>query len=120
MVTVPFAIREDYWETFELQDEDVEFLYNPLLELETPLTSQELVAALVKERIRREKDALESQRMTGGDLYQPKGTYTPEQSLIFPSLNWRRGKVAGVRPGQNPDLGDFQVIQVAFEDGEKR
>lgn len=120
MVTVPFAIREDYWETFELQDEDVEFLYNYLLELETPLTSQELVTALVKERIRREKDALESQRMTGGDLYQPKGTYTPEQSLIFPSLDWRRGKVVDVRPGQNPDLGDFQVIQVAFEDGEKR
>jgi len=120
MVTVPFSIQEDYWENFELQDDDIEFLYNNLLEAETPLTSQELVAALVEERIRRERLALEQQRTAGGDLYQPKGSYTDDQRLIFPALNWRRGRVAGVRPGKNPDLGAFQVIQVAFEDGEQR
>lgn len=120
MVTVAFSLREDYWENFELQDEDVEFLYNHLLELETPLNTQELVSALVAERIRREKQAIDLQRTSGGDLYQPKGSYETEQNLVFPALNWQRGKVINVRPGQNPDLGKFQVIQVQFGNGEKR
>jgi hypothetical protein len=120
MVTVSFSIREDYWENFELQDEDIEFLYNYLLETETPLTSQELVTALIDERIRREKLAVEQSRTAGGDLYQPKGSYSADQNLIFPAFDWRRGKVTAVRPGQNPDLGSFQVIQVLFEAGEKR
>ena len=118
MVTVPFSIRDDYWESFELKEEDIEFLYNYLLELETPLTSEELVAALVEERIRREKQAIEQQRTSGGDLYQPKGSYETGQYLIFPAQDWRRGQVMEMRPGKNPELGDFQVIKVAFENGE--
>ncbi len=110
------AIGEDYWENFKLQDEDIEFLYNYLLETETPLTSQELIEALGKERIRRRKIEIEQQRMSGGDLYQPKLSFKVEQNLIFPALNWKHGKVAGVRPGLNPEIGDFQVIQVEFPD----
>lgn len=120
MVTVSFSIREDYWDSFELQEADIEFLYNYLLELETPLTSKELVRALVEERIQREKESIEEQRSSGGDLYQPKNSYEVGQTLIFPALSWRQGKVHDIRPGKNPDLGEFQVIQVAFENGEKR
>ena len=117
MVTVNLSIGEDYWENLELQDEDIEFLYNHLLDLETPLTSRELVGALVEDRIRREKLAVEQQRSSGGDLYQPKGSFSEGQKLVFPALNWRNGQVVAIRPGKNPDLGDFQVIEVAFEDG---
>lgn len=120
MVTVPFSLNENYWEEFELQDDDVEFLYNHLLEAETPLTTEELVRALVEERIRREKHSLEQQRVSGGDLYQPKGSFAAQQKLTFPALNWRRGEVTQVRPGRNPELGEFQVIEVLFEDGDKR
>lgn len=119
-MTVKLSMGEDYWETFELQNEDTEFLYNYLLEIETPLTSTELIDALVEERIRRQRQDLERQRTTGGDLYQPKQTYTVNQSLIFPALNWQHGQVSAVRPGQNPDLGAFQVIQVTLEDGSQR
>ena len=119
MAKVSFALQEDYWENFELQNEDIEFLYNHLLELETPLTSSELVAALVKERIRREKQALEQQRSSAGDLYMPKSAYTLNQNLVFPALDWRRGKVVNIREGRNPDMGSFQVIQVAFDKGEE-
>jgi hypothetical protein len=118
MVMAPFALREDYWDTFELREEDVEFLYNLLLEAETPLTTPELVEALVKERIRQEKIALEQQRTSGGDLYMPKEHYTVDQNLIFPALDWKRGKVVNLRPGYNPDLGDFEVVQVRFDNGE--
>jgi hypothetical protein len=117
---VTFTMGEDYWEAFKLQDEDIEFLYNHLLELETPLTSQELVAALVEERIRLQKVVLEHQRTAGGDLYKPKDTFSLKQELIFPALGWQHAEVTQIRPGHNPDLGEFQVIQVSFTDGSQR
>lgn len=116
-MTVTLTMDEGYWESFKLQEQDIEFIYNYLLETETPLTPQELVAALIDEHIRHQKIELERQRTSGGDLYQPKGTYKSRQKLIFPALNWQRGEVVGIRPGRNPELGDFQVIQVAFADG---
>ncbi|HSO26834.1 MAG TPA: hypothetical protein VLS48_02105, partial [Anaerolineales bacterium] len=115
---VSFSIQEDYWENFELQEADIEFLYNTLLELETPLTSAELIRLLVEERIQREKAVIEEQRSSGGDLYEPKGEYTTGQALIFPAVGWRRATVAQVRPGKNPDLGEFQVVEVTFDNGE--
>lgn len=120
MVNLTYSLREGYWEDFQLEDDDVEFLYNLLLERETPLTGRDLVLALVNERIRREKIALEQRRTSLGDIYQPKSVYQPKQSLVFPALGWQPGKVISTRPGKNPDLGDFQVIQVAFDRGEQR
>jgi hypothetical protein len=120
MTVAPFSLREDYWTTFELQEEDIEFLYNYLLEKETPLTSIEVVSALVEERIHREKSIIERQRTAKGALYFPKEHYEPDQNLVFPALFWRQGKVENVRPGRNPDLGTFEVIRVRFENGEMR
>jgi hypothetical protein len=117
MVMSPFRLREDYWETFELHEEDIEFLYNILLETEEPQTSSELVENLVSERIRIEKQLIETQRSSGGQLYMPKERYEINYALVFPALNWQKGKVTGKRPGHNPDIGDFEVIEVAFEDG---
>ncbi len=114
------TMGEDYWESFKLIDEDIEFLYNFLLETETPLTSNELLEALIKERIQRRRMEVERQRMAGGDLYQPKASFKVKQQLIFPALSWRQGKVIQVRDGENPEIGAFSVIQVAFEDGTKR
>ncbi|MBN1146916.1 MAG: hypothetical protein JXA78_06660 [Anaerolineales bacterium] len=120
MSTVTYSMGEDYWETFAIEPEDIEFLYNYLLEIETPLTSQELLAALVDERIRRQRLEIERQRTSGGELYQPKKSFSVNQKLIFPALGWKRGEVIGVREGKNPDLGEFQVIQIAFGDGSQR
>jgi hypothetical protein len=120
MVMVSFSLREDYWDTFELQGDDIEFLYNYLLETETPLTSSEMVAVLVAERIRSEKTEIERQRSSGGDLYMPKEHFTVNQALVFPALGWITGKVQAVRPGKNADLGEFEVIKVQLESGEER
>jgi hypothetical protein len=120
MVMANTLLSEDYWENFELGEVDVEFIYNHLLELETPLTSTELLSALLDERIQRELHAAEEQRTAGGDLYLPKNEYEAGQKLVFPALNWRAGEVQAVRPGYNPDLGEFQVLQVAFDTGETR
>ncbi len=119
MVTVSVSLREDYWETFQLDEDDIEFLYNYLLELETPLTPGELVAALVEERIQREIRTIEQQRSSGGDLYFPKEHYEIGLNLVFPALDWRKGKVLGIRQGMNPDLPPFDVIDVMMENGEE-
>lgn len=120
MAVAPFSLREDYWTSFNLGSEDIEFLYNYLLEREVPLTSQELIQALVEERIRREKLALERQRSSKGEIYFPKEHYTVDQNLVFPALSWRQGQVVEVRSGRNPDLGEFDVIRVKFDSDDQR
>jgi hypothetical protein len=120
MSSATLSLREDYWETFELTDEDREFIYNNLLEVETPLTSPEILSALVNERIHQEKLALEKQRTSGGDIYLPVNTYKANQDLVFPAFGWQHAHVLAVRAGQNPDIGDFQVIQVKFDNNETK
>ncbi|GAB4475093.1 MAG: hypothetical protein Kow0088_11640 [Anaerolineales bacterium] len=120
MVIASTSLKEDYWELFELRDQDVEYLYNYLLENETPLTTAELLSVLVEERIRQEKIVRELERSQGCELYLPKEHYQTGQDLVFPALGWRKGKVIAVRPGRNPDLGPFEVIKVQFKQGETR
>ena len=120
MSASPFSLREDYWETFELRNQDIEFLYNHLMEVENPLTSNELLMALLKARINQEKLTIEKQRSSGGMLYLPKETYSVGQAVVFPAYGWRRAVVNEVRPGVNPDIEDFQVIEVTFDEGETR
>ncbi len=120
MVIAPLSLRTDYWETFEVNNTDLEFLYNHLIEIESPQSSRELTTVLVAERIRQEKQALEAQQKAGGDLYFPKEHYEPGQALVFPALSWKKGKVEKVRPAFNPELPAFEVIDVKFEKGDQR
>ncbi len=59
MVLATFSIRDEYWEEFELQERDVELIYNHLLEVETPLTPREIIEVLIAERIQHEIRAIE-------------------------------------------------------------
>ncbi len=119
-MTAPISLQEDYWDTFTIQDNDLEYLYNHLLEIETPQTPQELVRELLTERIRQVKDELRSQQRSGAAVFAPKNHYKEGQELVFPALQWQKGEVVSLRPGNNPDLGDFEVIEVAFQNGETR
>lgn len=120
MPIAPLTLQENYWEDFQIQDFDLEYLYNYLLEKETPQTSIELAQVLVEERIRIEKQKLEDKQKEGGDLYLPKNHYQAGQSLVFPALNWQRGVILSVRPGQNPEYEPFEVIKVRFDNGDER
>lgn len=117
MTDLIYSLHEGYWEDFYVQKADIEFLYNHLLETETPMTTGELVKALVSERIRIEKQELEKSRTSQGEIYQPKGKFQSNNTLVFPAMAWKPANVLGVREGQNPDIGEFQVIKVRFEDG---
>jgi len=120
MASVPFSLPPDYWQTFSLSKKDLEFLSTHLFENETPLTEKELVPVLVDEHIRNEREALVKQQRSLGRVYIPEGHYKTGESLVFPALDWNKGKVASLRTGVNPALGEFEVIEVAFEDGSSR
>ena len=120
MTIATFTLKNEYWESFEVEDADIESLYNALLENETPLPTEDLARLLVTERITRERIASEKRRSEGGDIYLPKDHYEVGQTLIFPAFNWERGTVSGQRAGFNPNVDEFKVIQVAFESGIER
>ncbi len=117
MTSLPLKLPTEYWSNFTVLKRDIEFIQNYLFETETPLTTPELTTVLIEECIRIERETQRKEQLSSGDLYLPKETYKTGQKLIFPSLAMKKGQVTAVRPGNNPDLGAFEVIEVAFDDG---
>jgi hypothetical protein len=108
-----------FWrDQFEVTASDLDFLYNLLLESQTPKRLSELSVALIQEYMRRENAKIEAE-LAKGAVYTPKAHFTVGQTLVFPALEFAAGDVVGVRPGQNPEHGDFEVIKVQFPGSEK-
>ena len=104
-----------FWrDQFEVSADDVEFLYQFLLDAQKPLKVSDLALSLIDEYLRRENARIE-QELTKGAIYAPRQRYQIGQTLVFPGLEFAVGAVVGVRPGQNPEHGAFDVIQVQFE-----
>jgi hypothetical protein len=120
MGLVTLSLKEDYWETFELQKDDIDFLYNHLLEIETPLSPMELVEVLIRDRIKREEMAAERQRSAGGQPYLPNNEFKVGDRIVFPAQDWQAGNVINFREAVTYSEDPFQVIEVEFEDGSKR
>ncbi len=113
----PITLPPDYWESLQLNDQDIEYLYNYLLETETPCPINEIAKLLIEDRVGREKFTLAARQNDTGNLFSPKNDYQVGETVIFPALGWRKGEVIGKRQGHNPDTTDLQVIQVALENG---
>lgn len=120
MVLVEIHLDEAYWKTLEINQQDIEFLYNYLLETEKPLPSSQLAAALIKERIRKEKESLAHKQQKNGEIYLPKMDFSKGDKVQFPALNWLSGEVSDVRQGNNPELPELKVMTVALENGKSR
>ncbi len=114
------VIPTDYWTSLQISPQDVDFLHNHLFEQEVPLTSHELTAILVGERIRAEQAAALASLKSVGKSYLPKESYSSDTELVFPALNWQKGKVTAVRAGANPAAGEFEVVTVLMESGDER
>jgi hypothetical protein len=109
----------EYWQTFTFKPDDAEFIYNILLEAGKPKRTNELARALIKQRVEQENVA--TRRQLGEHaFYQPSKTYSIGEKLSFPALHFASGVVEAVRPGNNPDLGEFDVITVEMTEGGKR
>jgi hypothetical protein len=111
------TLPPDYWTQYTPSKTDIDFISNYLFEKEIPLTEKEIVPILVEERIARERVELLKKQKGGSKTYLPKEKFKKGDSLAFPALGWRKGTVGGVRPGSNPSIGEFEVIEVTFEDG---
>lgn len=120
MAIAPLTLRENYWEDLTITEEDLEFLYNHLLEIETPQTPLELAQVLIKDRIRQEREKLEQQQGDSGNIYLPKKQFKKGQQITFPTLNWQEAEVIGVRAGKNPEYEPFEVVEVRFPNGETK
>lgn len=119
MSIAPLTLQENYWENLEIQDDDLEYLYNHLLDKETPLTARELAEVLVKQRIVVETEKIE-RKLGDGAVYLPKEHYKTGDSLRFPAFGWEEGEVTRIRPAINPEYPHFEVIEVDFKNRVKR
>jgi len=116
MAPPPALPPDSYWNEFDVSDKDVESIYNLLLDREVPLTTAEMADAIVRSRLERfGREASEAPDLQA-QAYLPGGEYQVGQTLVFPALGNLQGKVIGIRPGENPDFGVFDVIQVEFKD----
>ncbi len=120
MASIPLSLPADYWQTLQISKKDIESLHNFLFESETPMTARELVGVLIEERIRLERVAQVKRQQSDGKIYLPKEQYKNGDRLIFPALDWAKGAVVAVRPGINPQYGDFDVLTVELENGQSR
>ncbi|MBM3151641.1 MAG: hypothetical protein FJZ96_05470 [Chloroflexi bacterium] len=112
MASHALSVPQDYWNSLSISKADKEFIHTHLFEVETPLTEKELVPALVGERIRVERQALLAQKDGGGRTFLPKEHYKAGETIFLPALDWVSGKITSVRPGLNPEAGEFEVIEV--------
>ncbi len=99
--------------SFSIESEDIEQLTHRLLEEEIPLSSTELVQALLEQRIQSEADAL-AEHYKDAQVYNPAGSFAVGQKLVFPALDYATAVIHGMREGQNEEYGIFEVIAVDF------
>ncbi len=105
----------DFWNQLGTADADLEHLYDYLLERGTPVTSRDLAVHLIEWRVREEERHLAEIAARRAPIYQPKSRYEVGQSILFAGFGHREGIVQNIRPGDNPRLGEFQVMQVQIE-----
>ena len=99
--------NDDYWKDFSINDQDIEFINNYLFENEVPRTAQELTPMLFDSRVKLEKQRVIEKQKERGKTYLPKDEYSVGEKLVFPQLDWTEGKVNAIRPGINPEIGEF-------------
>jgi len=120
MVFTSFTLKADYWETLSLTEEDIEAIYDHLLEKETPMSVDLLVEILVNNRLERERKAAEQKKSEGGKVYLPKEEYQVGDSVVFPNQEWQAGVVTKVRDARSYTESPFKVVEVEFDGGTKR
>lgn len=111
--------KPEYWSTFQLTSDDVDYLSNLLLETAAPQPTSELALAVIRHRVEAETAALR-RSLADRTIYQPKKKYAIGEELSFPALGFETGRVVDIRPGRNPDVRAFDVILVEMAGGARR
>jgi hypothetical protein len=104
-----------YWHNYQVSESDLEHITNLFILSEQPRSVEELALAVMEHRCERE-DELIKRELSRGELYQPNRSYEIGQTLVFPALGYAIGEISDIRPGNNPEYGEFRVAQLEFED----
>jgi len=119
MVPSPKVTYEAYWNEFDVSDDDLEVIYNLLLDREVPLTTLDMATALIEYRLQRLEEEAQNAEETDYTVYIPAGEYEIGQKLILPALGNAVGAIVGIRSGENPEVSSFDIIQVEIEEESK-
>lgn len=114
------TIIQPDWTKFSLSSSDLDFIYNYLLEKETPASTREIAEAMIGERIRVQRNELMKSISELGKIYRPADSYQPGDQVAFPKLANQVGTVIELRKGKNPDLPEFSVAKFRFADGKEK
>lgn len=113
-------LSHQHWSrAFRVDPDEIDYIINLLLEEETPMTSRELALRVVTSRIEKEQAILQ-EKYKDTAVYNPALAWEIGQKLVFPALEHATGRVIEIREGDNPEYGDFRVIQVEFDDKSRR
>jgi hypothetical protein len=109
------TLTAEYWtDSFKVTRADIDYLFSRFLDSERPLSRRELALHLIQYRLKQEADKMRKQ-LERGQIFQPKNSYEVGAEIIFPAFDYAVGKVIAKRSGNNPDYGDFDVIEVEFD-----
>ena len=112
------TINANFWEGYQISVNDLEDIYNYLLETESPLDKFEITKFLIRQKIAEKERALLVENSNKGAHYLPEKTYSIGDKLIFPAKGQISGEVKSTRSGLNPAYPDLQVIEVEMSTGE--
>jgi hypothetical protein len=116
MVSTLTLSHDAYWTEFQVTDKDIEFITNLLLERERPLTPHEMLKPLIELHQKELEEKARQAEAPDQRPYIPAEAYEVGEKLAFPMLDQAVGVVREIRPGENPELGPFKVIDVEFDD----
>ena len=108
------------WSAITIDENDLDLIYNRLLETETPMTPLQLAETVISSRISHYMKTSSEDAKNDSKYYRPGKTYAEGDEIEFPLDNGASGVVESVRAGVNPALGDFSVITVLMNDGSRR
>ena len=111
-------IDQNYWQSLVIEEGDLEALSAFLLEVETPLSPQELAEQLIQQRLSAIAAEEAAQAASAAVAYIPKERYENGQRISFETLDDRVGEVVGVRKADTLNGAEFEVIEVRFEGGD--
>jgi len=112
------TLGTNFWESYQISVNDLEDIYNYLLETESPLDKFEITKFLIRQKIAEKERALLVENSNKGAHYLPEKTYSTGDKLIFPAKGQMSGEVKSTRSGLNPAYPDLQVIEVEVSTGE--
>lgn len=108
-----------YWrEAYTVDEADHEFLYEFLADAGKPQSLDTLAYHIIERRCAQEEARIRRE-LSRGLIYDPKESYQEGDEIVFPALGFRVGSVVALRPGENPEHGEFDVIRVRFADAKR-